>query len=97
MMRQLDDDGATFLVLNEGGGSAKTNKDAATRQTPEVIAILKVLATGPENPFSGGSSGALVISCSFSVMTTIWWMLLLFDECDDDREMFETDGGDNDG
>ena len=98
MMRRLDDDGAPLLVLNKGCGSAKTKKDAATCRTPEeVMAILKVLATGQENLFSGCSSGALLISCSFSAMATIRWRLLLFDECDDDGEMFQTDGDDNDG
>ena len=63
-MRRLDDDGVTLLVFNEGGGGAKTDEDAATRRTPEVMAILKVLATGPENSFSGCSSGALLSSCS---------------------------------
>ena len=96
-MRRLDGDGATLLVLNESGGGAKTDEDAATRRTPEVMAILKVLATGQENSFSGYSSGALLISCSFLAMETIRWRLLIFDECDDGGEMFETDGDDNDG
>ena len=61
MMRRLDDDGVTLLVFNEGGGGAKTDEDAATRRTPEVMAILKVLTTVPEISFSGCSSCALLI------------------------------------
>ena len=45
-MRRLENDGATLFFLNEGGGGAKTNEDVAMRRTPEVMAILKVLATG---------------------------------------------------